>query len=584
MKKQIALVLILSLLIGLLAACGGTASEVSSAEASIASVEPETAEVSEQPAQPEHPEQPVEDSTQTVESSVSESVEDPPKEIFYKLPLTAEETEFSLYTTAAPGFMTPYIGTDGSYNTAASTLYFGEQTGIKISYIEIDMFSYTEEFNLMIASGDYPDMLTGMDAYTGGLTKALDDEIIIDLTGYVNEEAMPAYVQKLDEANAWADVKTDDGLILGINSLNNAAYVDRGPVVRQDWLDAQGLEPAETYEELTELGKALKSAYGLDYAFFIGATLNPSITLSAGFDVPAFEIGSSGAHFYQVDGEVTSALVSENLKDYLKYLNAWYKDGLISGDFFSRSSMDVKEAFAYDECAICWDNADYITEDNRNTELAEKGFYASALPVTRKTEDQTLHFSLGIDSLVGDALCITTACEDPDLLVTALDWCFTDAGINLSNYGIEGQSYDLDAVGNAIWSENVTDVEGVTFRAALVTYTLTGLPTCWDVQRYWPETYDEAAYSAVELWTNVPNDNAYTMPSALFYTSEESTEYAMYIADVETYAEEFILAAVIGEADLDAKWDEYVDAIWSLGLQNCLDVQQAAYDRYLSRG
>ena len=151
-------------------------------------------------------------------------------------------------------------------------------------------------------------------------------------------------------------------------------------------------------------------------------------------------------------------------------------------------------------------------------------------------------------------------------------------------YGIEGQSYDLDTEGNAVWSPNVTDVEGVTFRAALVTYTLNSMPTCWDVQRYWPETYDEDAYAAVEMWTNVDNDKAYSMPSALFYTTDESTIYSTKIADVETYANQYIISAITGEEDLEATWDSYVDTVWSLGLQDCLDAQQSAYDRYLTRG
>ena len=578
MKRTVCLLLILALCLGLMAGCGGETTASAPAPADSQSMEapaPETAEP-EVPAALEPP-------ASAEESGETSAAELAPEPVSYALPLTEEPTTFSIYTTAAPGFMSPYIGTDGSYNTADSTVYFREQTGITLEYIEIDMFSYTQNFNLMIASGDYPDMLTGMGTYTGGLTKALDDDVILDLTDYV-ENDMPAYAGKLAEADAWKDVMTDDGQILAINSLNDAAVVDRGPVVRTDWMEAQKLEAPTNYEQLTELGKALQSAYDLDYAFYVSAIVNPSVTLSAGFDLPGFDITASGSHFYQEDGQVRSCLVSDNMKDYLRYLHGWYEDGLISRDFFSRSSYDVKDVFAGDGCAVCWDNADYITEDNRNTDLMAKGFHCGGLPIPVREEGQVLHFSLGMDNRVGDAVSITTGCQDPELLIRAMDWCFTEPGINLCNYGIEGKSYDLDAEGKAVWSPNVTDVEGVTFRAALVTYTLNSMPTCWNVKRYWPETYDEDAYAAVDLWTNAPNDQAYSMPSALFYTTDESTIYATKIADVETYANQYILSAIIGEEDLDATWDSYVDTVWSLGLQECLDAQQNAYDRYLTRG
>ena len=521
------------------------------------------------------------------EQEVSDSepvsdVQEAPELVVYELPLTDTPTTFSLYTTSAPPFMSPFIGTDGSYNTAESTRYFQEQTGVKIDYIEIDMFSYTQNFNLMIASGSYPDMLSGMDSYGGGIAKALDDDVIIDLTDYV-ENDMPAYHQAVDQADVWKEIKTDEGKTLAVYSLSSEDVVNRGPMIRQDWMEAQDLESPATYDELTEVGRKLQSAYGLDYAFFISSLVNPGVTFSAGFDMPGFDIGTSGSHLYQENGAVKSCLVSDNMKDYLTYLHDWYADGLISKDFFSRLSSDVKDAFRGGECAICWDNADYITEANRDEELAAQGFLAAGIPATLREEGQTLHFSLGTGNTVGDGISITTACQDPDLLIKTLDWCFTEPGINLCNYGIEGSSYDMDDSGNAVWSTNVTENPDTTFRMALVTYTMTGLPSIWDEERYWSEIYDEAAYAAADLWMNADNDKAYDLPSALFYTTDESTVYATKISDVETYANQYILTCITGDADIDATWDEYVEKVWSLGLQDCIDATQNAYERHLSR-
>ena len=73
------------------------------------------------------------------------------------------------------------------------------------------------------------------------------------------------------------------------------------------------------------------------------------------------------------------------------------------------------------------------------------------------------------------------------------------------------------------------------------------------------------------------------MPKALFFTTDESTVYSTKITDVETYANQYILSAITGEKDIESTWDEYVDTVWSLGLQDCINAQQNALDRYLTR-
>ena len=576
MKQIICLLLTLTLCLGLMAGCGGNAVSSTPAESQTKSAE----SVVEEMAAPEPGS--VQETRDLDSAEEPEELENPLQPVVYELPLTEEPASFTLYTTSAPPFLSPYIGTDGSYNTADSTLYFQEQTGVKIDYIEIDMFSYAQNFNLMIASGDYPDLLSGLSSYAGGISKALDDDIIIDLTDYINND-MPAYYQAVDNADVWREVMTDEGTMLAVYSLSNKDVVNRGPQIRQDWIDEQGLETPDTYAELTEVGKALKTAYGLDYAFFISALVNPGVTFSAGFDMPGFDIGTSGSSFYQENGEVKNCLVDDNMKDYLTYLHGWYEEGLVSRDFFSRLSSDVKDAFRGGECAIRWDNADYITEANTDAELAAQGFRAAGLPISRKDENQTLHFSVGLNNLVGDGISISTNCKDPDLLVKTLDWCFTEPGINLCNYGIEGVSYDVDENGEAVWSAKVTQDPELTFRSALVTYTMTGMPSVWDEERYWPEIYDEAAYEAAELWSNTPNDKDWDLPKALFFTTDESTVYSTKITDVETYANQYILSAITGEKDIESTWDEYVDTVWSLGLQDCINAQQNALDRYLTR-
>jgi putative aldouronate transport system substrate-binding protein len=184
---------------------------------------------------------------------------------------------------------------------------------------------------------------------------------------------------------------------------------------------------------------------------------------------------------------------------------------------------------------------------------------------------------------VQDGVCISTACENVDILIKAMDFSFTEEGALLSNYGIENVSYNIGADGKPQWAEAMTTAQDRTFRAAIIPYIFTGLPTCNDVTKYWSETFDEESYNALNMWTDTPTDKAYDLPSALYFTTEESTVYAVTVTDVETYANEYILTSITGNGDIDATWDDYVNKVWSLGLQQCIDAEQCAYERYLER-
>jgi len=588
MKKMLSILLVLTLILGLLAGCGGSTAPAAMSEstqtASASEAEPAPEQEAQEPAEPEAEDAPEAKTESIAEGSQVEPVEEPTEAepVVYELPLTDTPTTFTTFTSSPPGFIAAYLGPNGSYNEAECTRYFAEQTGVTIHFDEVDMFSFSENFNLMIASGDYPDFV-GMGGYAGGLTKALDDDVIIDLTDYVNGY-MPAFSQRLDEAGLWKEVLNDEGQILSIPSINSEDFVDRGPVVRGDWLEQLGMDEPETFDDMYELGKAALNQFDIGYAYFFNSQLTPSITFSAGFDLPVMDISAVGYHLYQQDGEVKSALVDENLKDYLKLLQQWYQDGLLSKDFFNAVGMEVKSAFAGDACFGCWDNADFITEDNRDAELAAKGFHAIGVPVPVREEGQTLHFNLGMNGLVQGGVSITTACADPELLVNVFDYSFTDEGALISNYGVEGVSFEFDSEGKPQWTEAMTTATDRTFRAAIMPYIFSGLPTVVDMTRYWSETFDEDAYHALDLWTGADTDKSRDLPTALYYTTDEATVFSTKITDVETYANEFMLTAITSGTDLDAEWDGFVETIWSLGLQDCLDAEQGAYARYLTRG
>ena len=110
-------------------------------------------------------------------------------------------------------------------------------------------------------------------------------------------------------------------------------------------------------------------------------------------------------------------------------------------------------------------------------------------------------------------------------------------------------------------------------------YTLACVPTLQDYHRQ-DRAYTEANLAAMELWTETADD-LYTLPSQVELTSDENSEYSVLWSDIATYAATEVFKFVMGEYNFDEDWDNFIGQIEDMGLQDCIDIYQGAYDRYV---
>ena len=73
------------------------------------------------------------------------------------------------------------------------------------------------------------------------------------------------------------------------------------------------------------------------------------------------------------------------------------------------------------------------------------------------------------------------------------------------------------------------------------------------------------------------------MPTRVAFTTAESEEYANTIGDIETVADERIARFIIGEYNFEEDWEDFISTIKGMGLERCIELKQAALDRYYQR-
>lgn len=581
MKKILAYILAAALLLGLLAGCGGTAQEPAASApvestASEAGATPETAESA---TEPQEEGSTVEagpatgavlsaEECQAMGYDVTYGMYD--FEAYIDLPLTEDGDTMSYWFMLQPFMM--------GYNNYAPEdfTYFKEmeaRTGVHLELIPVSMFSVTEQFSLMVTSGDYADMIESATTYySGGGSKALEDGFIADMSEYLN--LMPNYVAWLDSDPSYRrDITTPDG---GIPYAAGFTEVEKnvGPQLRGDWLDALGLDVPVTYDDYHDVLLAFKDSYGAGiWLDSYGAQRNN--VLSAGYNVHSNNSDPSVKPFRIIDGQVEYSPYTEDYRGFMEMLHQWWSEGLIYEDFLSQQSVSTPDnSLVLNGVVGVWatDNNTMVTYDELSTEIDVR-----PAPLPRQEEGQPLHL-YAQSGKCGDGVSISTTCADPELCARWLDYHYTYEGALLCGYGIEGEGLTFDENGQPMYTDLVLNNPDMITVACSLIYSKYGGAGVIDAYRYTPG-YTEKQKNATALWLE-NLDTEYEYPGAVQFSVEESEEYSTIMSDLETYATQTTLQFISGELSIEDSWDEFEKNLEDLGVERIVEICQIAYDRY----
>lgn len=568
MKKFLAWLLCTGMLMTFLAGCGG--GNDSTAPVQSAPTPEEASTQTEAPAQ--SADQPEASAAEPTEASAAET----------EIPQADESTTLNYFPVDGETISWWFSYVDDI--TPDDSQFFQqmqERTGVTVAWQCPNRQTAGENFNLMIASGDWTDMVTGLGGmYTTGLNGALEEGIIQDLTEVIQEN-MPAYQNVLASSREYTmDTMLDDGRIAAIYGLQAEGYpASLGMAIRKDWLDDLGMDLPRTYEEYHDALTAFKSEKGATSPLLISAsgTENNNFWFT-GHGVAGTLDQTRGLYpFYQKDGKVHFSVTEDGFRETLEMLSQWYAEGLIYKDFMSGDMMTSMGMAMSGETGLY---STFLTTLS-NSDAATGGQAWPALTPLKQEGDE-IHFGLAHDLVEGVSAgtCITATAEDTELCARWLDYLYTADGQLLANYGVEGVSFEyvdgkpqlMDIVlNNPTYGTNV----------ALNYYALNIAMGLLDWSRT-TVTYTDAQNAALEIWCE--GDTDYNYPTNVTMTIAESEEFNRTYSDISTNVSESVLAFITGSRPLnDETWEELVKGIEGMGIQRCIDVKQAALDRYLQR-
>lgn len=461
--------------------------------------------------------------------------------------------------------------------------YIEEQTGIDIEFIHPTVGSESEEFAILMAGGEFPDIIQHTwTKYSGGPVAAINDGVIISLDDVMANSApnLNALIDKNPEIGR--SIKTSDGqyycfpFLRGTESPNVTQF-SSGFMLRKDILDELKLEMPETVAEWEVVLRAFKEK-GFEKPFITRGEWMMDVW-SPGFD--------NWGDFYVEDGVVKHGLIEDSRKELVTKLHQWYEEGLIDKDYLVAQKKDNQTDFTTEKAAAVYAPfgqglGTYTKVMNEaNPEITEEDI-RSCVPVT-SVKGQNAKFSKmnQIYDASGSSAAITTDCKNVEAAAWLLDWLYSEEGFICNNFGIEGVSYEM-VNGEPVYTDLIMkNPDGLDVSVALAIYTgasssSVGVQDPRYIEQYYVQNNQKEA-----LANSMKTDMGSHFFPPTSVADEDSEKFAEIMNNVNTAADEMEAQFIAGTVPL-SDWDKHIDQLKKFGIEEAIKMMQKAYDAYMS--
>lgn len=493
------------------------------------------------------------------------------------------------------------------------TDYVVEMTGIKLEFTTAPGADAKTKLNLLINSGDYPDIIWGqltapeMALYGG-------QGILTRLNELLDEQAVN-YKAVVAEIPAAAEVtKALDGSIYAMPDINQCYHcAHNGRLwVYNPWFAENNWDVPSTTDAYYELLKKVKTsdANGNGKADEIPlATSSEGMTKLYYYFMNSFMIFTADRMWVTDDGKVRAGYMEEGYKEGMKYLNMLYEEELILQEGFT-----IKR----DELRTIGENPDGVTIFSSPAH-GPGDFVKKAGPSGRWWNYLTIPPLEGPDGIrnamyrgsyngLNPKYFITTNCKYPKTAVRLGDafydfefywrsyggplgetWEYAEEGTlgihgepalyrEIGTYGAQDMNNSWDQMNHGFRSSYIRLSNEATSADRIYNYLESRDPSlAAEMQEY--GSYNEVfkyAESKNNYHPYIYGDENIVPP--LIYEDVKYAEMADVKAVLEPYVDEMFARFVSGDVSIEDDWDEYLEEMEAMGLSKMLDIMQEAYD------
>ena len=502
-------------------------------------------------------------------------------------PIVDEKISMTAFI-AASAFVDDYQDND-------FTRYIEEKTNI---HLELEIAPGSEALqkrNLLMASGDYPEIfITGFSKSeqqfygSQGVFLPLND--LIDRYGVNVQKVFTDYPQ------VKANLAVADGAIYALPDINDCfhcAYAQKMWIYRP-WLEKLGLEMPATTEEFKEVLIAFRdrdpNGNGIQDEIPLSGAITGWFAGVDGFLMNAFvyshgNLAGGEMRMFIEDGQITAAFAEPGWREGLRYMNDLYSEGLLSGDAFIQD---------YNQYLQLGENPDVVLLGAGTA--GHNGVFTQFHGDSGRWLDYTVVPPLEgpdgtrlarYDPVYGYwEWTITDKAAHPEAALRLGDAFYEPDMVLHSTHGREGIEW--------VWAE--PGEIGINGRQAvwkaLVEYGSGGRSSWWDQGGPQARSRDfrlgQVRGEGISLEAILYEETRDKMepyqvnPDMVVPPLSFDEDAAAEITDLEsalgTYVTEMIARFTVGDADIEAEWNDYLAELDRIGLPRYIELVQEAYD------
>lgn len=432
-------------------------------------------------------------------------------------------------------------------------------------------------FNLIMADPVLPDLIGGE---ISSITQYGIEKAFIPLNDLIDEHA-PDIARAFElYPEALAGVTAEDGSIYAI------PFIYENPVaqswwIRQDWLETLNLEVPTNIDEFEAVLTAFRNddpnGNGIkdEIPFFMRLTaidnrLYPLLSL----------FGISDFFHDDGNGNVKIGSYSDDLKDAMVRISQWYADGLIDTQIWTRDGYVRDELYPDDNGGITHDWIPSTSAYNNTIAEYVDGFNVMWMAPPADVNGDVWEVTCRL-RLTGRGTGVSVDCEDPVAAIKLLNFYFTDMGRTINTYGVEGETYYIDDEGKPMFTDEILNGDkSVNVQIFSMGGQLQSLAFLHD-NSYEYVMMHECGVEATEAYVEYVNKLNLQLP-ALSFTTEENNLITSKWPTCRAYMLEKMQVWCMDGSRIEAEFDEYMNTLRTMGIEEVLAAYQSAYDRFYS--
>lgn len=504
------------------------------------------------------------------------------------------------------------MNSENDWNASEQFKQYEEHLGLKLKATAYTVDQWASKLTLMLASDEMPDIIANAGLSSEQVKEYGEDGYFLDFSEYL--DIMPNFVAFMEKYPEYAAVlKDDEGHIYALSQLNESPdnYLFYSTYINQTWLNNLGLEKPKSLDDLYNVLVAFRdedadgdgdpnNEYPLGYQASSWYHVEYPILWGHGIYVAC----TDGGYHMMIDenNQVILGNATENYKDFLKYMHKLYDEELMNQDAYVISSDELLQRFADMKIGTMMTarslpslrSGDYAVDNlHINNTWTILGGYSDE---TYSPEGKIVLYGRVAN---GGNWAVNADTEYPEEICKFFDYLFTDEGALGATGLFEGVTMDFkDFFGAKVtanndylskyptgqFSNSTAAINAFIVRSTQKFSTLGALEYVSDEDLNSNECKIEAGQHLLkEKAIREYEGNVLNGYPVLSYTSEELKELATLKTDLKNYMASMKSQFIVGEKDIDATWDEYLAELEKIGLSRLLEIEQAAYDRYIAK-